>query len=220
MPAYTIGSEEIVSPAHIIVVDPSQTISGRHAKLTVVSQNELWIEELPEAKNGTYVNNQPVRSDIIKRGDAVRLAQTDISEHIERVFQINNIIIGAAFQDHWKPLKAIYEKHQADTIDIKKKHARLVNSIRGGVTVVSGGVTWLICHQFGVNDGAKTMLTGVGGLIGLVAVAGFLPDEKLQALNMRFQQAYVCPACLNSLNSITPDLLLQNGHGCNRFRPF
>ncbi len=219
MPTYTIGAEQIPSQSHIAIENNDGTITAKHAKITVINQTELWIED-NKSTNGTFVNGMRIKAIAVKRGDIVQLAQHNITPNISKIFDNNVIIIGEAFKKHIESLTKIHMNYQQNMIKIKRDHAIKTNGIRTVISLIFAGGSYAVSKQFGVTNALGSVATILGGTIGYLISSKEIPDEKINILNKKFQQEYTCPACKASLGQTVPKFLEQNGHGCTRFRPF
>jgi FHA domain len=213
----------------IVINQPG--VSGEHAKINILSKDELWIEDCGSS-NGTYINSTRIENGIVKPSDRITLAKNtvDITPQLRKIFQalqaepmVNTVITGNEFTLEINRLRAVHKKFQAEQISITKNHNIKLNLIRAGVGVSASLAAFLVCQQFQAffktQEALKVTLTTASGMIGFLAVGGMTAQDKLQQLSNQFQIDYVCPACQGSLNSAVPEVLEKTGHHCKRFKP-
>jgi FHA domain len=79
-------------PYNDIVVD-NLAVSGEHAALQVIG-NEYFIEDL-NSTNGTFINEQKIKRQILKHGDTIEIGKYEIKYVIDDT-NPNSSIVGAA----------------------------------------------------------------------------------------------------------------------------
>ena len=82
-------------PYNDIVVD-NLAVSGEHAALQVIG-HDYFIEDL-NSTNGTYINEQKVKRQILKNGDTIEIGKYAI-KYVQDGFNTNSIAMDATFND-------------------------------------------------------------------------------------------------------------------------
>lgn len=82
-------------PYNDIVVD-NLAVSGEHAALQVIG-HDYFIEDL-NSTNGTYINEQKVKRQILKNGDTIEIGKYAI-KYVQDGFNTNSTAMDATFND-------------------------------------------------------------------------------------------------------------------------
>ncbi|GAB3976149.1 hypothetical protein GCM10028806_35060 [Spirosoma terrae] len=190
---YSIGR----NPENTFSYPAEKTVSGIHAYLTLIAQNELLIQD-NGSTNGTYVNGQPVSSYSLYPGDRLRLGNlwVDVDDLLKEI--MNREFTGtrkptnslnrpapADVSDQFLELKGVLEKY--------RRHLAEIDLLKEG-TIVDKVMR---IASFGVIT--KTNKINIREL-----------DQQLKDW---FKATYVCPNCKIHLNEF-PFEALQKQKFC------
>ena len=186
---YSIGR----NPDNAFSYPAETTVSGTHAYLTLVSQNQLLIED-NRSTNGVHVNGQQVSTYLLQRGDNLRLGGLWLN--VEELFreignrehpserrssQVTSNIQGVDVSVQFLQLKDVFNKYRA--------HLDEIDRLRQGT---------------------------LADKIVRVSTLGLL--TKLDTINVRkldqdvrdwFKLNYVCPNCMMHLNDFPWEALAR-----------
>ena len=170
---YTIGRN---ADNQIPIAQPQ--VSGRHAVVTVVSDNILVLEDVGSS-NGTFVNGVRVKRLLIKPTDRVVVGNVPLN--LQSLF-------GSAcgpttppkpkdgpndFTDDFAELQDVYEAYRRTKLHIQRGDLTVSTALRAGLALIPF----------------------VGCALGIVVCGAISDKEKEFALNEEFQINYVCPKC-------------------------
>lgn len=170
---YTIGRND---DNQIPIAQPQ--VSGRHAVVTVVSDNILVLEDVGST-NGTFVNGVRVKRLLIKPTDRVVVGNVPLN--LQSLFgsacgpttppkpkdDPNN------FTDEFAELQDVYEAYRRTKLHIQRGDLTVSTALRAGLALIPF----------------------VGCALGIVVCGAISDKEKEFALNEEFQINYVCPKC-------------------------
>ena len=188
---YSIGR----NPENTISIADQPSVSGTHAFLTRISENELLVED-NDSTNGTYVNGQMVYTCVLHPTDELRVGKVKIKA--EQLFQKiarlenPNRNMGAErpqpkpqvvdVSDKFEQLKSVLDKY--------RQHKHELVALREGTVV----------------DKLLRVVIPVGSIFKTNAVDFHIQQQKLDDW---FQEVYVCPNCKNHFGNQKWDLIAK-----------
>ena len=170
---YTIGRN---ADNQIPIAQPQ--VSGRHAVVTVVSDNILVLEDVGST-NGTFVNGVRVKRLLIKPTDRVVVGNVPLN--LTSLFTKNCTSATPPkpkddpndFTDEFAELQDVYEAYRRTKLHIQRGDLTVSTALRAGLALIPF----------------------VGCALGIVVCGAISDKEKEFALNEEFQINYVCPKC-------------------------
>lgn len=171
---YTIGRNP---DNQIRLVQPQ--VSGRHATLTLISDNIMVLED-HNSTNGTTVNGLRIQRMLITPKDTVSLGGVVVN--FEKIFARNRQpepqpLPGKqqneAIADAFNQLSEVYEAYRTAKLQLQGKGQRVSSAVRAGLSLIPF----------------------VGSAFGILVSGSINTREKEFALNEEFQINYVCPKC-------------------------
>jgi hypothetical protein len=189
---YTLGRN---TDNQISIAQPQ--VSGRHAIITVVSDNVLVLEDVGST-NGTLVNGVRIKRMLITPNDRVVLGDVPVS--LTNLFTTN--VTPATppkpkndpddYTDEFAELQDIYEAYRRTKLHIQRGDLTVSTALRAGLALIPF----------------------VGCALGIVVCGAINDKEKEFALNEEFQINYVCPKCKRFLGFL-PWQNLANQKRCS-----
>lgn len=171
---YTIGRN---ADNQIPIAQPQ--VSGRHAVVTVVSDNILVLEDVGST-NGTFVNGVRVKRLLIKPADRVAIGNVplNLSSLFNGVCSPNALPPKPKddpndFTDEFAELKDVYEAYRRSKLQLQRGDLTKGTALRAGLALIPF----------------------VGCALGILVCGAISDKEKDFALNEEFQISYVCPKC-------------------------
>ncbi|CAG5002144.1 hypothetical protein DYBT9275_02819 [Dyadobacter sp. CECT 9275] len=188
---YSIGR----NPENLISIPDHPSVSGTHAYITPISENEMLVED-NDSTNGTFVNGQMVSSYVLHPADELRVGKVRIKA--EQLFQKIARQAKPAGQgnaqkpqrkpqvvdvsDQFEQLRAVFDKYR------QRKHQLAV--IREG--------NWL--------EKLLRIIFPVGSIFRNKALEFQVQKEKLDDW---FQEVYVCPNCNTHFGNMRWELIAK-----------
>jgi hypothetical protein len=207
---YTIGKD--ISNSLVL---QEAGVSRQHAKITVLSATQALLEDL-DSTNGTFVNGKKVKSMLISPTDEVKVMNQSID--LKAVFPPT---VAApkpkhqdtgAFKASFPTLKAVYEKHQTNLVDIPRNYNIKIGIIQAVLTVGCGAFSlYYFRDKAQLQQG---IFSGIVALIPSLLMRGMTNTDKIQAENEHYRTHYICPVegCSKFLND--PPALIEKKGTC------
>lgn len=198
-------------------------ISSHHAKITMVDEDKISIEDL-NSTNGTFVNGYRVKKATVSLQDEIRLSANTIVD-VAKLFGVRNELDESPitekadpldFKREFDALQSVWLNYQQTRINTQKKFQKRSSFIRAGITI-SPLILWIILqiayisHLDPVADAQKLkfwqdkyiVLSILGSSMAIFATGMMSSEEKLSQLDEDFRVRYVCP---------NPDCRMQLGN--------
>ncbi len=209
-------------------VFPQVDISGQHAKITQINNNEYEVEDL-NSTNGTYVNGYRIRKAKISNKDQLRLSMDTIVD-VPSLFGVKLPFPSIPpkstpkdFTNEFAQLKEIYDNYKRERAKITIDYNRRTGLVRGVLTSVPMVAIMFIAMGMG-QDGEQKIRNSLGMSMMLLMTLGstlanyFTSDNskmlaKLEELDENFRIRYVCPNsnCQHQLNGQSWNVLHNTG---------
>lgn len=160
---------------------PYPQVSGKHAKITQVSENSFLLEDLGSV-NGSFVNGLQVNRMVMSATDKLKIAHfsLDFIKYFPTANKVQKEILPKKDNDYsaeFTFLKDIYEQYEAQRKTLKNRDQFKKTTVRAGLALipwVGNAIAIMVCDKLG-------------------------NEEKMQALDTEFKISYVCPKCKNFL---------------------
>ncbi|RRD58352.1 FHA domain-containing protein [Tannerella forsythia] len=178
-------------------------VSGKHALITMIGENEYKVEDLDSA-NGTYVNGYRIKKAVISNRDELRLSANVIVDFPalfgktkKHELPPNPKTNLKDYVKEFQELKSLYVKYKDDRKRILRRNNQKMAILRGAITFSPMLALML--------TGGNTHLMGVmilGSTLAGVLTSGVSIQDKLDELDENFRIRYVCPnrKCGQQLN--------------------
>ena len=205
------------NPANDVVLN-EQEVSGFHARVTALGNNQFLLEDL-DSRNGTFLNGQKIKSAYITQGDTVQFSNLSVdvlsflqvappkpsisaplSPKMELVNQKNTaplpqdtkLATNSPYKDEFLALKLVWEKYQTDKVDINARVSGKATKERLKFQLggmIAGG---LVAAIFPPAALVSMVGSTLGGTIGQMKTSGINANEELQQLFEKFVTEYKC----------------------------
>jgi hypothetical protein len=219
---FTIGRNQGLSDIHV----PSDAASDRHAKVTLLPDGLLLLEDL-RSTNGTYVNGERIRTKTITLNDKVKVGEREfrLRDHFRMApdGQIISFRPTNDFTEEFEQLRSVYDTYQTSKDRIKSQQSmhRFMRSTMPVATPLIG----VIFTAFSMDKGhpflsiLPALLSAVLGLsIALILDAPFVQKRrefKINALESNHRRAFVCPKCQAPFERVSWDQVASKKmHSC------
>lgn len=164
-----------------------QTVSRNHLQLTIYDNNTCVASNISQG-NSVYVQGMQIQTKQLRVGDRIELGSSHYPIDWDTVRSMIPFTIDIS------PLKAIKEKYDQDTINIRKRQQRLglLASIPMAFSMLGGLISGVMPE---IREYAL-VFTGIALVIMFYGLYRRFTDksiEEQEQLKKRFQRQYVCP---------------------------
>lgn len=203
-------------------------ISGKHAKITALGNNEYEVEDLGST-NGTYVNGYRIKKAIISDKDQLRLSIDTIID-VPSLFGIKNFFppqkpknTSKDFTEEFAALKPLYDDYKSERIKLTVDYNKRLGLIRSAISMAP--MVGIIFLATSIGEGGEQEVRnhlGMGMMLVMTlgsSLANYLTSDnskqqaRLEEFDENFRIRYVCPnpECQHQLNGTSWNVLHNMG---------
>lgn len=189
----------------IIIQQPG--ISGSHALLTLVNDNEFWLEDL-QSTYGTWVDGEKIKKRKVNHVNTIRLGGKDgfPFDIAKQLLEYRSRIKGNDYTIEFVELKEVYYGNRKMK-DQMRRQQNISQSVRGALPTALGAIPSIF------GGSTRYWWLSLGGLLLGGMWAYFKGNEftdKMDNLEAEFREQYRCPKCNRPFGNERWETLAKN----------